>query len=156
MQSSRHPPGAAKVFVILASNTWSEECFAPYNRQSSSAGSGRLLGLTVHLSKKIEEDSPTGGRDSSNDVSHSYPQHCSPSSGHSPSAWLVWTGRSKSWTAFHSEEVSLVLRSWSQHQNVANSLSGLNAYLLVACTLIMTLKDVQYIAYSYQMWGEQM
>ena len=39
---------------------------------------------------------------------------------------------------------------------VANSLSGLNAYLLIACTLIMTLKDVQYIAYSYQIWGEQM
>ena len=40
--------------------------------------------------------------------------------------------------------------------SVANNLSGLNAYLLVACTLIMTLKDVQYIAYSYQIWGEQM
>ena len=39
---------------------------------------------------------------------------------------------------------------------VANSLSGSNAYLLVACTLIMTLKNVQYIAYSYQIWGEQM
>ena len=60
MQSSRHPPGAAKVFIVLASNTRSEECFAPYNRRSSSAGSGRLLGSTVHLSKKIEEDSPTG------------------------------------------------------------------------------------------------
>ena len=39
---------------------------------------------------------------------------------------------------------------------VANSLRGLHAYLLVACTLIMTLKDVQYIAYGYQIWGEQM
>ena len=39
---------------------------------------------------------------------------------------------------------------------VANSLSELNAYLLVAYTVIMTLKDVQYIAYSYQIWGEQM
>ena len=41
------------------------------------------------------------------------------------------------------------LHCLARYCNCREQSSGLNAYLLIACTLIMTLKDVQYIAYSY-------